>query len=82
MAGLQRRYGGNAALIPAAYNAGEGAVDRWIRERHDRALDEFIEEIPYDETRRYSRRVLQTWGIYAWLDDGTLPSWPTSLPAR
>ncbi|AKF08835.1 transglycosylase SLT domain-containing protein [Sandaracinus amylolyticus] len=82
VSGLRRRYDPQHALVPAAYNAGEGAVDRWLRERGDRALDEFIEEIPYDETRRYSRRVLQTWGIYSWLDEGQLPSWPTTLPAR
>ena len=82
VSGLRRRYDPQHALVPAAYNAGEGAVDRWLRERGDRALDEFIEEIPYDETRRYSRRVLQTWGIYAWLDEGQLPRWPTTLPSR
>lgn len=82
MSWLRARYDPQPALVPAAYNAGEGAVDRWLRERGDRELDEFIEEIPYDETRRYSRRVLQTWGVYAWLDEGALPSWPRALPSR
>lgn len=82
LATLIRRYDPNPALVPAAYNAGEGAVDRWLRERADRALDEFIEEIPYEETRRYARRVLQSWGIYEWLDKGTFPTWPSELPRR
>jgi soluble lytic murein transglycosylase len=81
IASLRARYGGNPALVPAAYNAGEGAVDRWLREGSARELDEFVEEIPYDETRRYSRRVLQTWGIYAWLDEGARPEWPRGLPS-
>ncbi|MCA9608401.1 MAG: hypothetical protein KC619_22485, partial [Myxococcales bacterium] len=64
------------------YNAGQGATDRWLRERPDQKLDEWIEDIPYDETRRYTRRVLQTWGIYTWLDRGELPDLPARLPHR
>lgn len=82
VAGLRRRYEANVALVPAAYNAGEGAVDRWLREDSERPLDVFIEEIPYEETRRYTRRVLQSWGIYAWLYERTLPEWPVRVPSR
>jgi len=77
---LFRRYAGNPAIVPSAYNAGEGASDRWLRERPDMPLDAWIESIPYDETRRYTRRVLQTWGTYAWLDEGRLPSLDEQLP--
>ncbi len=80
MAWLWGRYEANPALIPSAYNAGNGATDRWLRERREQRLDEWIEDIPYDETRRYSRRVLQSWGIYAWLDRGELPELPAQLP--
>lgn len=80
MAWLWARYEANPAVLPSAYNAGQGATDRWLRERPDRRLDEWIEEIPYDETRRYTRRVLQTWGIYAWLDRGELIDLRAALP--
>lgn len=82
MGALQRRYSGHAALIPPAYNAGEGAVDRWIRERPEQSFDAWVEEIPYAETRGYTRRVLQSWSIYAFLDAGELPTFPTDLPRR
>jgi soluble lytic murein transglycosylase len=82
MGALQRRYSGEAALIPPAYNAGEGAVDRWIRERPEQSFDAWVEEIPYAETRGYTRRVLQSWSIYAFLDAGELPTFPTDLPRR
>lgn len=82
MGALQRRYSGQAALIPPAYNAGEGAVDRWIRERPEQSFDAWVEEIPYAETRGYTRRVLQSWSIYAFLDAGELPTFPTDLPRR
>jgi soluble lytic murein transglycosylase len=74
MAFLFARYPARPGVVPAAYNAGEGAADRWLRERGNLPLDAWVEEIPYDETRRYTRRVLQTWGIYARLDDTALPA--------
>jgi soluble lytic murein transglycosylase len=78
---LWQRYVSNPAVIPAAYNAGYAATDRWLRESPGQPLDEWIERIPYRETRRYTRRVLQTYGIYAWLDTGKLPPLPATLPA-
>lgn len=68
------RYNGNFAIVPAAYNAGPGAADKWLRERGTLPLDEWIETIPYNETRRYTRRVLQSYGVYAWLDEGRIPA--------
>lgn len=77
---LFSRYAQNPALVPAAYNAGPNAADRWVRERPTQALDEWIESIPYSETRRYTRRVLQSYGVYAFLDEGQLPDLNAQLP--
>ena len=82
MAWLWDRLNENPALVPAAYNAGEGAVRRWLIEDSERPLDVFIEEIPYDETRRYTRRVLQTYGVYQWLADEQLPELRPRLPGN
>ena len=56
---------GNEAFALAAYNAGEGNVDRWIASAraHDRALT--IDAIPYAETRAYVARVQQAKRDYA-----------------
>ncbi len=72
---LQDHFADRPALVPSAYNAGEARVDQWVRQRRELPLDEFVERIPYDETRRYTRRVLQSWSIYAWLDQQRLPDW-------
>jgi soluble lytic murein transglycosylase len=55
---LMRRYGDDVPLVLAAYNAGEGNVDKWISEARarDQALD--IGAIPFGETRTYVKRVL------------------------
>jgi soluble lytic murein transglycosylase len=80
MRDLFDRYKDNPALVPSAYNAGSGATDRWLRERGNLCLDEWIETIPYSETRKYTRRVLQSYGVYAWLDEGRLPTLEPKLP--
>ncbi len=48
----------------AAYNAGEDAVRDWLKKRSYSTIDEFIEDIPYDETRNYVKRVLTTYFEY------------------
>lgn len=70
------------ALALAAYNAGSGAVDRWMRERRSDALDLFVEEIPYSETRNYVKRVLSSQATYARLYDApNLARW-TEIPLQ
>jgi soluble lytic murein transglycosylase len=64
LAHLVQRYGGQLAPAIGAYNAGPGAMDKWVAEHGGLELDEFVERIPYRETRRYVRRVLETYMIY------------------
>jgi soluble lytic murein transglycosylase len=66
---LWKHFGAAAPLTIAGYNAGEHAVDKWLGERGDLAMDEFMETIPYDETRNYTKRVLASYFTYSWLYD-------------
>ncbi len=68
LSGLLARYK-NPLLAVAAYNAGEPSVNRWLNRRGQMELDEFIEEIPYSETSRYTRKVASWWAIYRILYD-------------
>jgi soluble lytic murein transglycosylase len=77
---LTDSFGGQLALVPPAYNAGPGATARWLRERGTEPLDLWVEHIPYDETRGYTRRVLQTYGVYHWLETGQRTRLPLKLP--
>ena len=70
---LLDRYSGLAPLSVAGYNAGEHRVDAWLRERGDLELDYFLETIPFDETRGYTKRVLASYMTYAWLYDSKQP---------
>ena len=51
-------------LALAAYNAGESAVKSWQRGFAYRSPDEFIEDIPYAETRNYVKKVLTSYFQY------------------
>lgn len=62
-------FGGEYVLALAAYNAGPHRVKRWIKERGDpRAPDvdmiDWIERIPFAETRNYVQRVLEAMQVY------------------
>ena len=59
------RYDHNRILASAAYNAGPGRVDRWVRARDPRPADVWIEAIPYRETRDYVQNVLAYALIYS-----------------
>jgi len=58
-ADLVGRFGG-VHLALASYNAGEGAVERWVGERPGLPRDEFIDDIPYPETQNYVKRIVGT----------------------
>ncbi len=69
LAGLERRFGENPVLVAAGYNAGPGRPLRWMRERGDpRDPDvdviDWIEMIPFDETRNYVMRVAESLPVY------------------
>ena len=54
---LLGRYDHNETLALAAYNAGEGNVDRWVSTARERERDLSVTAIPYAETRAYVTRV-------------------------
>lgn len=59
---LLKRYK-NIYYAIAAYNAGERRVDEWIKKGY-RNDDEFVEDIPYLETRNYVKKVMRSYFIY------------------
>ncbi|HKE19537.1 MAG TPA: transglycosylase SLT domain-containing protein [Kofleriaceae bacterium] len=80
LAFLVDKFDRRIGLVVPSYNAGEAATTRWLKERGDWPMDEFSEEIPYDETRNYSKRVIATYFAYSYLKDGTIPEMPNDIP--
>jgi len=61
---LIKSFNGNLVSAVAAYNAGSTPVRRWRKTFPTLQDDEFIEIIPYPETREYVKKVLAAMEIY------------------
>ena len=61
---LMDRYDQNEALAVAAYNAGHGNVDRWVRAAGGLDSFEVGRDIRFPETRAYVQNVLERRGEY------------------
>lgn len=70
---LMKRFNGNIVLSLAGYNAGPGAVDRWMRGPPIKpGMLDFIEAIPYRETRDYVSSIIRNYYWYSRrLEDAT-----------
>ncbi|MGK2856654.1 MAG: lytic transglycosylase domain-containing protein [Thermoanaerobaculia bacterium] len=55
---------GDEMLALASYNAGFGNVQRWLRAQRGAPPDEYLESIPFSETRGYVKRVLYYRSVY------------------
>jgi soluble lytic murein transglycosylase len=66
---LRELYQGSYPLMVAAYNAGSGRVDRWLALHGDPRKGkvdwaDWIELIPFEETRLYTKLVLENHAVY------------------
>ena len=59
---LMTRFNGNHVKALAAYNAGPSRVSRWTND--DMALDQWVDSIPFEETREYVQAVLAYRVVY------------------
>ena len=69
---MAERYGGNQVLATAAYNAGPHRVDRWLPKNGTIDARVWIENIPFNETRKYVKRVLAAQAIFHWRMTGQI----------
>lgn len=69
---LVRKFHGQELFAIAGYNGGPHRVAEWIDMRGDMPMDEFVEEIPYDQAREYTKKVLRFmnryWRTYEGID--------------
>ncbi|MCH8098945.1 MAG: hypothetical protein E2O53_04265 [Gammaproteobacteria bacterium] len=75
------RFDENKVLATAAYNAGPLNVEAWLPGASQLDARIWIENIPYNETRAYVRRVLTADAIFHWRLTGKTRRLSTELPA-
>ncbi|MEH2295570.1 lytic transglycosylase domain-containing protein [Nostoc sp.] len=59
-----QQYNNNSLLAIASYNAGPGNVSKWLQTQTTQDPDQFVEEIPFDETKNYVRQVFGNYWNY------------------
>ena len=64
MKNLMTSFDNNYALVTGAYNGGPGRMKRWVGKSDLSDMDEFIEDIPINETRRHIKKVMDSYYIY------------------
>jgi len=61
---LKKQFGGCELFAVASYNAGPGNVIKWKDSFFNGDLDEFVENIPFDETKSYVKKVYGSYWNY------------------
>jgi len=64
---LDKKFESNIPLIAAAYNAGPHRVGNWLTNFGNLDVDEFVEHIPFLETRNYVKKVVSNYQVYSLL---------------
>jgi soluble lytic murein transglycosylase len=77
---LRRNFTDNPLLAIPGYNAGGGRPKQWLAERPSQDFDLWVERIPYDETRNYTKRVITSMAAYEFLYAKDRPSEALASP--
>jgi soluble lytic murein transglycosylase len=72
---MHKQLGDSPYLSLAAYNAGASRVKQWEDRWGNVPTDEYVERIPFRETREYVKRVMGTWQVmrYQFDTDAAIP---------
>lgn len=64
LARLMLKFNGSLPLVAAAYNSGPHRVESWLVSFGHLETDEFVEHIPFLETRNYVKKVVRSYNLY------------------
>ncbi len=79
LAELLGRFG-DAPLAAAAYNAGPRVAAPWADKGAGEPIDQWVEELPYRETRKYIKVIVGAWSAYRILAGGSPPRLLATVP--
>lgn len=57
-------FEGNFAISLAGYNGGPTSAKRWYEKNGELDIDEFIEEIPFEQSRNYVKKIIRSYAAY------------------
>ncbi|MBA2661791.1 MAG: transglycosylase SLT domain-containing protein [Bradymonadaceae bacterium] len=79
---LANRFDSHPVLMAAAYNAGGGRINGWLGSQPNDDIALWVEDIPYLETRDYTKRVIGSYAAYQWLLGQTELDAKVARPAK
>jgi soluble lytic murein transglycosylase len=66
---LKHKHNNNLMLTLASYNGGFMNVMKWVKKFKTKDIDEFVELIPFRETKNYVKKVMKSFNIYKQIYD-------------
>ena len=79
LAELLGRFG-DASVAAAAYNAGPRIAAPWADKGAGEPIDQWVEDLPYRETRKYIKVIVGAWSAYRILAGGSPPRLLATVP--
>ena len=61
---LKGRFSNDSILVISGYNAGPGTTSKWLNQYDRSDLDNFVENVPYSETREHIKKVMKSYQMY------------------
>ncbi len=73
---LLKKFDGDLVLALASYNSNVEVVKKWVNRLWSSDIEEFIEEIPYRETRNYVKLILRNYTNHIFIHEGKFKVFP------
>lgn len=73
---LLQKFKGQVPIGAGSFNSGPRPVMRWVDRYGAREMDEFVELVPYSQTREYMKKVTENFARYQYLYEATIYEQP------
>jgi soluble lytic murein transglycosylase len=78
---MLQKFKGQIPIGAGSFNSGPRPVMRWLETHGHRPIDEFVELVPYTQTREYMKKVTENHARYVYLYTGTIYVQPLTVDA-
>ena len=79
---LLQKFKGQVPLGAGSFNSGPRPVMKWLDQNGDREMDEFVELVPYTQTREYMKKVTENFARYRYLYQDEIYEQPLVVDKR
>jgi soluble lytic murein transglycosylase len=79
---LLQKFRSQVPIGAGSFNSGPRPVMKWVDQYGDREIDEFVELVPYTQTREYMKKVTENFARYQYLYEGKIYEQPLTVDKR